>query len=197
MSQDLTQGRTIPSNSVWRSRRSSAPGRGAQCREYPSASEDGRRDESDIWCPCLKNHGPSSRLWRCEVLRQVLVHLEHRHLLLAEHRLQLVVRQDLAPVFRVLQIMLLDVLPNFAHDLAARQGLGPDHSAQLLRGLQELLKGIGLPAFWDCRFCFAAFFLGCLGCFGWLRCLGFFRCFGFFGCLSRHGCPPRCWVCCL
>jgi hypothetical protein len=45
------------------------------------------------------------------MLGQVLVHLEHRDLLLAEHRFQLVVRQDLAPVLRVLQVMLLDVVP--------------------------------------------------------------------------------------
>src|SRR3954469_23932395 len=109
MSQDLTQGQPISSTSVWRSRRSPAPGRGASCWEHPSAPGDRRRGESGIRCPCLKSHGPSSRLRRREVLGQVLVHLEHRDLLLAEHRLQLVVRQDLAPVFRVLQLMLLDV----------------------------------------------------------------------------------------
>ncbi len=38
------------------------------------------------------------------MLGQVLVHLEHGHLRLAEDRLQLVVRDDLALVLRVLQI---------------------------------------------------------------------------------------------
>jgi hypothetical protein len=57
------------------------------------------------------------------MLRQVLVHLEHRHLLLPEHRLQLIVRQDLAPVFRVLQVLLLDVVPNLAAIIAERPPL--------------------------------------------------------------------------
>src|SRR3954464_3582440 len=146
MSQDLTQGQPISANSVWRSRRSSALGRGASYREHSSAPGDRRRGESGIRCPCLKSHGPSSRLWRREVLRQVLVHLEHCYLLLAEHRFQLVVRQDLAPVFRVLQLMLLDVIPDLADDLAAWQGFGPDHGNQLLRRLHGLLKCIGLLA---------------------------------------------------
>jgi hypothetical protein len=37
-----------------------------------------------------------------EVLSEVLVHLEHRRLVLAEHRLQLGVGQNLATVLRVL-----------------------------------------------------------------------------------------------
>lgn len=41
-----------------------------------------------------------------------LVHLEHGHLLLAlEHRLEVLVAQDLAFVARVLQVLRLDVRP--------------------------------------------------------------------------------------
>src|SRR4051812_15468887 len=75
-----------------------------------------------------------------QVLRQVLVHLEHAHLLLAEHRLQLVIRQNLAAVFRVLEIVFLDVVPDLAHHLAARQGRGADHRGEFLRRLQRLLE---------------------------------------------------------
>src|SRR3954447_7194834 len=74
----------------------------------------------------------------------MLVHLEHGHLLLAEYRLQLAVGQDLAPVLRVLQLVLLDVVPDLAHHLAARQGPGPDHRRQLLGRLQRLLQPVGL-----------------------------------------------------
>src|SRR3954447_22625584 len=193
MSQDLTQGQPISANSVWRSRRSSPPGRGAPCREHPSAPGDRRRGESGI--RCLKSHGPSSRLWRREVLGQVLVHLEHCYLLLAEHRFQLVVRQDLAPVFRVLQLLLLDVVPDLADDLAARQRSASDHGGQLLRRLQRLLKRVGLLASWTCRFCLTAFFLRCLGgfgSFGLFWCFSFLSGFGFFRCLGRHGYLPNC-----
>src|SRR3954454_21214394 len=152
-----------------------------------------RRERYSVSMP--EEPRPSSRLRRREVLGQVLVHLEHRDLLLAEHRLQRVVRQDLAPVFRVLQVMLLDVVPDLADDLAARQGVGPDHGGQFFRRLQGLLKRIGLLASRACRrFCFAAFFLRYRGGFGGL---GFFSCFGFFRCLGRHACPPSCWVRCL
>src|SRR4051794_13033958 len=74
----------------------------------------------------------------------MLVHLEHGHLLFAEYRLQLAVGQDLAPVRRVLQLVLLDVVPDLAHHLAARQGPGPDHRRQLLGRLQRLLQPAGL-----------------------------------------------------
>jgi hypothetical protein len=53
------------------------------------------------------------------VLRQVLVHLEHGHLVLAEHLAQLVVGQDLAAVLWVLQVVRLDVVLHLAHHLAA------------------------------------------------------------------------------
>ena len=58
----------------------------------------------------------------------------------------LAVGQDLAPVRRVLQVVLLDVLPDLAHHLAARQGPGPDHRRQLLGRLQRLLQPVGLAA---------------------------------------------------
>src|SRR4051812_33328128 len=107
------------------------------------------------------------------MLREVLVHLKHGHLLLAEHRLQLGIRQDLAPVLRVLQLVLLDVGPDLAHYLAARQGPGSDHRRQLLGRLQRLLQRVGLlttTAGVLLRSCLAA--------------LGF----------GRHGRPPSRWV---
>jgi len=47
-------------------------------------------------------------------LREVLVHLEHGHLVLAENLTQLVVGQDLASVLRILQIVGADVFPDLA-----------------------------------------------------------------------------------
>ena len=47
-----------------------------------------------------------------QVLGEVLVHLEHGHPVLAEHRPELVVGHDLALVLRVLELVLLDVIPN-------------------------------------------------------------------------------------
>jgi len=56
------------------------------------------------------------------LLRHQLGHLEHRNLLLAaEHRLQLFVGIDQALVDRVLQLVLLDVIPDLLRDFGARQ----------------------------------------------------------------------------
>jgi hypothetical protein len=44
------------------------------------------------------------------VLREMLVHLEHGYLLFPKHRPQLVVRDNLALVPWILQIVLLDVI---------------------------------------------------------------------------------------
>src|SRR3954471_904850 len=94
------------------------------------------------------------------------------------------------------QLMLLDVVPDLADDLAARQGRGPDHGSQLLRRLQGLLKRVGLLASGACRFGLAAFFRRCRDGFGGLGFFwgfSFFSGFGFFRCLGRHGYLPNCW----
>src|SRR5438270_13880401 len=54
---------------------------------------------------------------------EMLVHLEHCHLVRAEDFRELVVRQDLAAVLRVLQVVRADVLPDFAHHLAPGEGV--------------------------------------------------------------------------
>src|SRR5438067_2976517 len=54
---------------------------------------------------------------------EVLVHLEHGHLVLAEDLRELAVREDLAAVLRVLQVVRADVLPDFAHHLAPGEGV--------------------------------------------------------------------------
>jgi hypothetical protein len=64
----------------------------------------------------------------------MLVHLEHGDLRLAEDRLELVVGQDLATILRVLQIMLLDVIPDPAHHLRPGQGSEPTTAANSLDG---------------------------------------------------------------
>lgn len=48
-----------------------------------------------------------------------LRHLEHVQLLAAKYRLQLLIRQNLSLVLRILQIVFLDVFPDFLCDLAS------------------------------------------------------------------------------
>src|SRR5919112_440686 len=64
-------------------------------------------------------YGPS-RPRSLQVPSEVLVHLEHGRLVLAEDLAELVVGQDLAAVLRVLQVVGLNVVPDLAHHLAAR-----------------------------------------------------------------------------
>src|SRR5881398_628413 len=71
---------------------------------------------------------------------QMLVHLEHRAAILAEDLPQLVVGDDLALVLRVLQIVLLDMVPDLADDLAARQRIGPGDRGQISRRLYRALQ---------------------------------------------------------
>src|SRR3954469_689554 len=66
----------------------------------------------------------------CEVLSEVLVHLEHGHAVFTEHGLELLVSLDLALVLRVLEVVLLDVVPNLAHHLSAGQRLGAHHGSR-------------------------------------------------------------------
>src|ERR1700747_1322944 len=49
---------------------------------------------------------------------EVLVHLEHGHLILAEDPPELIVGQDFAAVLRVLQVVRAGVLPHLAHPRA-------------------------------------------------------------------------------
>src|ERR1700712_2246699 len=72
--------------------------------------------------------------------REMLVHLEHRAAILAENLLQLVVGDDLALVLGVLKIVLLDVIPDLADDLAARQRIGTGDRGQIGRGLYRTLQ---------------------------------------------------------
>src|SRR5271169_2704506 len=55
---------------------------------------------------------------------EVLAHLEHGHLVLAEDSPELVIGHDFAAVLRVLQVVRADVLPDLAHHLA--RGSGPE-----------------------------------------------------------------------
>src|SRR6185369_8041158 len=75
-----------------------------------------------------------------QMTRQMLVHLEHRAAILAENFSQLVVRDDLALVLRILEIVLLDMVPDLADDLAARQRIGTGDRGQISRGLHRTLQ---------------------------------------------------------
>src|SRR5215831_7817010 len=80
-----------------------------------------------------------------QVTRQVLVHLEHADLVLAaEDRLQLGVGQDLPLVGGVLQVVLLDVVPDLRDHLAPGQLAGADDGGKLRRGRQGLLQCVVL-----------------------------------------------------
>jgi hypothetical protein len=55
------------------------------------------------------------------MIRDELRHFEHRHFALAaEHRPELLVGIDEAPIDRVLQLVLLDVVPDLLGDFGAR-----------------------------------------------------------------------------
>src|SRR3954466_5879476 len=59
----------------------------------------------------------------CQGLGEEVVHLDQGHAVLAEHGLELLVRHDLPLVLRVLELVLFDVVPHFAHHLSAGQWL--------------------------------------------------------------------------
>ena len=91
-------------------------------------------------------------------LREVFVdqpgHLEHRHLVLAEHRAQPVIGTDHALVLGVLQVVGLDVVPDLLCHFGTRTGLGTDHGGQFgTVGVRAALKaalGVRLAAgFWS------------------------------------------------
>src|SRR5687768_11763476 len=56
-----------------------------------------------------------------QMVRQMLVHLEHAAAVLAEDLAQLVVRHNFSFVLRVLQVVLANVIPNLGNHLAARK----------------------------------------------------------------------------
>src|SRR5712691_10887480 len=71
--------------------------------------------------------------------RNQLGHLEHRYLLLAAKNLpQLFVGIDQAPVDRVLQLVLLDVVPDFLGDFSAWQRHAADDRGERARGRHRL-----------------------------------------------------------
>src|SRR5437868_15538786 len=87
------------------------------------------RSQPGWWPPAVS---PALSL---QMAGEVLVHLEHGHLVLAEDPPELVVGQDFTAVLRVLQVVQADVLPHLAHHLAPRQRARADHRGQLLRRL--------------------------------------------------------------
>src|SRR5690348_18345910 len=80
-----------------------------------------------------------------QVLGEMLVHLEHADLVLAaEDGLQLGVGQDLPLVGGVLQVVLLDVVPDLRNDFAPGQLAGADDGGKLRRRCQGLLQCVVL-----------------------------------------------------
>ena len=87
-------------------RGSSSRSRIPRCHRWDRMIEaEGAEGRSGRWQPPDR-----SRTLSGQVQGEVLVHLEHDHLVLAEDALELVVGQDLAAVLRVLQVVGLDVL---------------------------------------------------------------------------------------
>ncbi len=70
-----------------------------------------------------------------KMLGDVIVNLEHGALVTAEHLLEIGIGQDLALILRILQVLGLDVIPDLADDLTARQGIVAHDHAKLLRWL--------------------------------------------------------------
>ena len=70
---------------------------------------------------------------------EVLVHLEHAHLFLAENVPEFIVSQNFTAVPRVLQVVRADVLSHLADYLAPGQRSRPDDCSKLLGWLERLL----------------------------------------------------------
>ena len=68
-----------------------------------------------------------------KVTRDVLVHLEHRRLLAAEDLLQLGVSEDLPLIRRILEVVLLNIIPHLLHNFAAGQRTRSDDRTQISR----------------------------------------------------------------
>jgi hypothetical protein len=70
------------------------------------------------------------------MIRDELRHLEHRHLLLSpEDRTELLVGVDKAPIDVVLQLVLLDVVPDLLGDIGAGMGIEPTTAASIADGV--------------------------------------------------------------
>jgi hypothetical protein len=95
------------------------------------------------------------------MIRDVLIQLEHRHLLLAvEESLERVISIDLGPLLLVLKTILFDVDPYLGNNLRAGKRLGADNGRKfVIRGDRFEKCGV--------RFTFGGF-LGCFSCHGLL-----------------------------
>lgn len=68
-----------------------------------------------------------------------LRHLEHRDLALtAEDLLQLLIRQDIALIGRILEVILLDVYPKLFYHLSSRHRTFPDDRFEVGREIEGL-----------------------------------------------------------
>src|SRR5215468_5412044 len=76
------------------------------------------------------------------MLPEVLVQLEHGHLVLAEDLPEGVVGHDLAAVFRVLEVVALDVFPNLADHFATGKRLRADYGGEVARWSDWFLQCI-------------------------------------------------------
>src|SRR5947208_10874067 len=78
---------------------------------------------------------------------EMFVHLEHGHLVRAEDFRELVVRQDLAAVLRVLQVVRAGCTPRFLLTTSPRgRGLVPTTAASSSDGCSGFCSAFGLPS---------------------------------------------------
>ena len=71
--------------------------------------------------------------------RDELRHLEHRNLpFAAEERFELIIREDVALVLRVLQVVLFDIDPDLLNHLTARHRTLADDRLELRREIERL-----------------------------------------------------------
>src|SRR5690606_17277472 len=88
------------------------------------------------------------RNWLRDVTVDQLRHLEHRNRTLAvEDRLELLVRIDLRADLRVLELVLLDVIPDLLRDLGPGHWFGADNGGELfIRGNRFHESGVWFPS---------------------------------------------------
>jgi hypothetical protein len=87
--------------------------------------------------------GSDRCLSRSEMAGQMLVHLEHGHLVGSENQPQFFVGDNFASVLRVLQVVSLDIGPDFAHGFCAGQRFWALTAASSGEGCKEVFRPAG------------------------------------------------------
>ena len=150
---------------------------------------------------------PTARILLFQMIGDELGHFKHGHLCFAaENSFQLVIGIDHAAVGRILQVELLDVIPDFFGHFGTRQWCCANHCGQNCGRCHRFHEsGVWLAwncrcsRFFHCRFCRRRRFCWCclLHCRRWFCrrrcCCWCCCCWGFFGCCHLRASLTNTW----